>query len=139
MKQLVNPIKDLPPTLLTLVTGPSALKREEAIWWSIEIEAAASLQYPQRMIAVILEGLLPDGKTKSCPTNININVKRVAPGCFCCVGLLTLRVTLNRLLRKHPDRLYVSIADATHVQQIRAILTSEPYDEWLTISNQIDT
>ncbi|QRX83765.1 GTPase [Glaciimonas sp. PAMC28666] len=138
MTLLVSLSAPLTPTVLTLVTGPSALKREEAIWLAIKSAPATSLQHPQRIIGVILEGL-PDGKSGSGPTDPNVHIKRVAPGCLCCVGLLTLRVTLNRLLRDYPALLYISIADATHVDQIRTILTSAPYDAWLTVSSNINT
>lgn len=122
---------------LTLVTGPSSTKREGAIWLSIETEAT-SLQNTRGITGVILEGL-PDGKSRPEPTDVTLQIKRVAPGCLCCIGLLTLRVTLNRLLRDRPGRLYISIADATHIDKIRALLCSSPYDEWLTLTNDIAT
>ena len=134
----ISPITVLSPIILTLVTGHSALKREEAIWVAIKSVMATSLQHPPRIIGVILEGL-PSGKFSADPTDPNVHIKRVAPGCLCCVGLLTLRVTLNRLLRNNPGLLYISIADATHIDQVRTILTSAPYDKWLTVSNNIDT
>src|SRR5438552_14442356 len=120
-------------TVVRLVTGASAHAREAAIWSAIEAgsgSAAASLT------GVILEGL-PDGKSGPDPANPGLHIKRIAPGCFCCVGNLTLRVTLNRLLRSHPPRLYISIADTTHLDKIREFLSQAPYDDWLTLSDDI--
>ena len=125
------------PPFLTLVTGPSSIKREGAIWLSIKTEAT-SLQNSQGITGVILEGL-PNGKSRPEPADIMVQIKRVAPGCLCCIGLLTLRVTLNRLLRNNPGRLYISIADATHIDKIRTLLSSSLYDEWLTLTDDIAT
>ncbi|MDY7546640.1 GTPase [Glaciimonas sp. CA11.2] len=135
---LVPPIlSSILPPFLTLVTGPSATRRESAVWLSIKTEAT-SLQQMPGIIGVILEGL-PDGKSPPEPTHFTLHIKRVAPGCLCCIGLLTLRVTLNRLLRDRPARLYISIADATHIDKIRALLSTSPYDEWLTLTDDIAT
>ena len=45
-----------------------------------------------------------------------LQLLRIAPGCLCCSGNLVLRVTLNRLLRHPPARLFISLADATHIE-----------------------
>ncbi|WP_347232095.1 GTPase [Janthinobacterium sp. 17J80-10] len=87
--------------------------------------------------AVILEGL-PTGATpfdEVLPSWLTI--VRVAPGCICCTGSLTMRVTLNRLLRQHPERLYISLADSSHLQQIRQFLQQEPYDKWLGLTKEL--
>jgi len=123
-------------TLVSLVTGASAHAREAAIWSAIEADFA-SARYANAIIGVILEGL-PDGKSGPDPANPNLQIKRISPGCFCCIGNLTLRVTLNRLLRSHPPRLYLSIADTTHLDKIHEVLSQAPYDAWLTLSDDID-
>ena len=47
----------------------------------------------------------------------------LAPGCFCCVGQVPLRVTLTRLVRAHrPDDLLLLLATPHHVQRVRALL-----------------
>ena len=125
-----------PITLVSLVTGASAHAREAAIWSASETDSVSG-QYANTTIGVILEGL-PDGKSGPDPENPNLHIKRITPGCLCCVGNLTLRVTLNRLLRKHPSRLYISIADTTHLDKIHEILAAPPYDEWLTLSDDIN-
>ncbi|QAU33155.1 GTPase [Janthinobacterium sp. 17J80-10] len=113
---------------LTLVTGADAFLRESRI--------AAALDAGVRT-AVILEGL-PTGATpfdEVLPSWLTI--VRVAPGCICCTGSLTMRVTLNRLLRQHPERLYISLADSSHLQQIRQFLQQEPYDKWLGLTKEL--
>ena len=121
-------------TLVTLVSGPSAPVREAAIWSAIAADAA-SAQHSDKF-AVILEGL-PDGKSPPAPTHSQLHITRIAPGCFCCIGNLTLRVTLNRLLRTHPSRIYISIADITHLDKIQDFLSLPPYDTWLTLCDAI--
>ncbi|AMO98455.1 hypothetical protein CAter10_0564 [Collimonas arenae] len=109
-------------TLTTLVSGARASTREAAIHAAIEADLAA--QGSLQSTALILEGL-SDGKFESTMPP-GLDIKRIAPGCFCCIGNLTLRVTLNRILRKPPARLYISIADSTHLPQISAFLSSAP-------------
>ncbi|PUA17382.1 GTPase [Glaciimonas sp. PCH181] len=126
-------------TLVTLVTGSSALVREAAIWSAIAADAASAQDSDKlavNKLAVILEGL-PDGKSPPAPTHSQLHITRIAPGCFCCIGNLTLRVTLNRLLRTHPSRIYISIADITHLDKIHDFLSLSPYDTWLTLSDAI--
>lgn len=113
-------------TLTTLVVGATSAAREAAI--------AAALQ-PGQQSAVILEGL-PDGKAGSAldralPAG---DVRRVAPGCVCCTGNLTMRVTLNRVLRHPPQRLFIGLANATHLEQIRAFLGTPSYQPLLTLT-----
>lgn len=112
-------------TLVTLVTGASAAVRETAL--AATLDAAVST-------ALILEGM-PDGSGRLEGLNHGTHIARIAPGCMCCVGNLTLRVTLNRILRRPPARLYISIADSTHLEQIRAFLSAPPYDALLTLTD----
>ncbi|MDX8125353.1 GTPase [Janthinobacterium sp. GMG2] len=114
------------PTPLTLVSGGCAAEREAAI--------AQALQ-PGHATAVILEGLadgnaiLADLAEEISPSSsFPLQLLRIAPGCLCCSGNLVLRVTLNRLLRHPPARLFISLADASHIEQLRTWLTASPYD-----------
>ncbi|WP_211465001.1 GTPase [Collimonas silvisoli] len=116
-------------TLTTLVSGGSANAREAAIHTAVEEDLLRSGVHLNT--ALILEGL-SDGKLATLPHELDI--KRIAPGCFCCIGNLTLRVTLNRLLRKPPARLYISIADNTHLPQLRDFLCHAPYDALLQMT-----
>ncbi|MEO6921424.1 MAG: GTPase [Collimonas sp.] len=118
-------------TLITLVCGRSAGVREAAIWSALQEEFVRSGSHLST--ALILEGLA-DGKLAPETMPPALEIKRIAPGCFCCIGNLTLRVTLNRLLRKPPQRLYLSIADSSHLQQIRAFLSQPPYDAYLAMT-----
>lgn len=114
-------------TPLTLVSGARAADREAAI---------AQALRPQQATAVILEGLadgnslLADLAEQSPPY---LQLLRIAPGCLCCSGNLVLRVTLNRLLRHPPAHLFISLADATHIGQLRTWLTASPYDVLLAL------
>jgi len=115
-------------TPVTLVTGARAADREAAI--------AAAL-VPGPATAILLEGLA-DGNSplvydESESDAWRPDVHRIAPGCLCCAGNLVLRVTLNRLLRRPPAQLFISLADATHADRLRAMLTAAPYDALLRL------
>lgn len=120
---------------LTLVSGGRAAGREAAI---------ARALAPDEPAAVILEGLA-DGNTiladlaeqDSSSTSFPLQLLRIAPGCLCCSGNLVLRVTLNRLLRHPPARLFISLADASHIEQLRTWLTASPYDALLALQADI--
>lgn len=120
------------PIPTTIVTGSSSGQREAAI--------AAALA-PSLPTALILEGL-PDGTSVLAglaQDNDFLSIARIAPGCICCTGNLTMRVTLNRLLRARPQRLFISLACADHLFGIRQFLLQEPYDKWLSLTNEIAT
>jgi len=116
-------------TLLTLVTGASAGIREAAIAARID---------PVQRTAVILEGL-PEGKDILAPdaAAANLFIIRIAPGCMHCTGNLVMRVTLNRMLRERPQRMYVSVANTEHLDLLRQFLQTEPYDSLLTLSDDL--
>jgi hypothetical protein len=111
--------------ITTLVTGPSSGARERLI-------AAQLVPAGSTVCAVLLEGL-PDGQTSLSPSPI-ILVERIAPGCLCCTGNLVLRVTLNRLLRRRPERLYIGLATTEHLDQLRSWLKNAPYDQLLELT-----
>jgi hypothetical protein len=123
------------PTPLTLVSGGRAAEREAAI---------ARALPPHAAVAVILEGLadgnslLADLAEQVSPSpSFPLQLLRIAPGCLCCSGNLVLRVTLNRLLRHPPACLFISLADATHIEQLRTWLTASPYDALLALQADI--
>jgi G3E family GTPase len=115
-------------TLTTLVTGGSAGARELAI---------AQVLLPGTTSAVIVEGL-SDGNAILADHALAPHVVRIAPGCLCCAGNLILRVTLNRLLRRPPARLFISLANGEHVGQLRQWLSQAPYDALLTLEDAIE-
>jgi hypothetical protein len=54
-----------------------------------------------------------------------VALERLAPGCVCCIGLLPLQVTLTRLLRtRRPKSLLLLLADASHLERVRALAAS---------------
>ncbi|TWI63690.1 hypothetical protein IP91_03662 [Pseudoduganella lurida] len=85
---------------------------------------------------MILEGLADPAGALAADA-VPAQIERIAPGCLCCAGNLVLRVTLNRLLRRRPAQLFIALADATHVGQLRAMLSASPYDALLALCNDV--
>ena len=117
-----------PALALTLVAGGSYAQREQAIAKFCEADAASASTSPSACIAVILEGL-PAGDLILQSSN-HLLVHRIAPGCFCCIGNLTMKVTLNRLLRQPLTHLYLAVASSAHLDNIQLTLAQPPYDNW---------
>ncbi len=107
------------PVILTLVTGGSMAAREQAI---AAVAPAGA--------AILLEGM-PSG-ISHLPEQFR--AERIAPGCLCCTGNLVLRVTLNRILRRRPARLYIGLASTEHLDQLRSWLSAAPYDQLLSLT-----
>ncbi|HZW13700.1 MAG TPA: GTPase [Noviherbaspirillum sp.] len=118
-------------TLTTLVTGATIAAREAAI--------AAALD-SRLHTALILEGI-PDGASplEALAQDPELLIARIAPGCLCCTGNLTMRVTLNRLLRRSPERLYIAVANAKHIESLRTFLLQAPYDHLLSLTKDLHT
>jgi hypothetical protein len=112
-------------TTTTLVVGATAAAREAAI--------AAELAQPHGISAVILEGLAP-GNSPLDTNPPDLPLARIAPACMCCAGNLVLRVTLNRLLRQRPERLFIGVAQSEHLDQLRSWLQTRPYDQLLLLT-----
>lgn len=106
----------------TLVAGASPVARERAIGAGLD---------PAIPTAVILEGI-PSGNPILAPSP-TLQLHRLAPGCLCCTGNLVLRVTLNRVLRTPVQRLYIGLANAAHLDQLRSWLMTTPYDQLLEL------
>jgi hypothetical protein len=127
----------------TIVTGPSASAREEAI---IAALAALGAAASGDTIALLLEGV-PDGSDRFRNERFAelqhragfqlLPVVRIAPGCLCCTGNLTMRVHLNRLLRTKPQRLYIGVSTGTHLTTLQDFLSQSPYDEFLMLSETV--
>jgi G3E family GTPase len=118
-------------TVLTLVTGAGAGTREAAI------AAQLSDLHEDDPQAIILEGLA-SGNSPLDDLPPTQTVARIAPGCLCCTGNLVLRVTLNRLLRRRPRRIFIGVADSEHLDQLRSWLQSEPYDQLLRLTSDLN-
>jgi G3E family GTPase len=114
----------------TLVTGPSAGGREKAIHGQLKL---SKLHHSGAKTAVILEGLAA-GNSPLDNVPEHVLFARIAPGCLCCTGNLVLRVTLNRMLRQRPERLFIGVARSEHLDQLRSWLQTEPYDQLLRLT-----
>ena len=116
-------------TPTTLVFGGRGGEREAAI---------AAVLTPGLATAIIVEGLA-DGLTNEPPAASvhSVQLVRIAPGCLCCAGNLILRVTLNRILRRPPAQLFISLADGAHAGALRASLSQAPYQQLLLLQPDI--
>jgi G3E family GTPase len=112
------------------VTGTSPGAREQAIRAALD---------PAQSTAVILEGLSDGSEVLDdvAQTHSSLSIVRIASGCVCCSGNLVMRTTLNRMLRKQPQRLFISLADDRHLEQIRQFLLQEPYAEILSLTKEL--
>ncbi|MFC0251429.1 GTPase [Massilia consociata] len=122
------------PVPTTLVVGASAAAREAAIAALLDTiprHAASSTPDAGAFSAVILEGLASG--SSPIPDLPSVRLVRLAPGCPCCAGNLVLRVTLNRLLRQGPERLFIGLASSEHLDQLRSWLQKAPYDQLLAL------
>jgi hypothetical protein len=132
-------------TLVTIVTGPSAAVREEAIAAALQASPVASAA--DSTIALLLEGI-PDGSERFGDDVIAglqrssrihlLPAVRIAPGCMCCAGNLAMRVHLNRLLRVRPARLYLGVAPGTHLASLQGFLAQPPYAALLALDDVLD-
>lgn len=109
-------------TALTLVAGGSYAEREA--WITTALQNLPPQEYQQKS-GVLLEGL-PAG-ILSLQTSTLLSVERIAPGCFCCIGQLAMRVSLNRLLRQKLGHLFIAINDAQHLAPLQSSLNQPPY------------
>ncbi|WP_339935866.1 GTPase [Undibacterium luofuense] len=116
------------PVPVTIVTGADYAAREQAI-------ATAIASFPDSAHAVLLEGL-PQGNASLHPS-AQIALQRIAPGCICCAGQLTLKVSLNRLLRPRPARLWLAMASSAHYDSLCELLKNAPYSEILLADQHI--
>ncbi len=110
---------------LHLLHGGNYKQREAAI-------SAALSHLPQHQgSVVILEGL-PDGQNLLIPT-AQVQIHRIAPGCFCCIGDISLRVTLNRALRQKPAHIFLAITTDEHLDKLLSSLQHSSYSNLLDI------
>lgn len=141
----------------TLVTGTSPARREAAIAAAIAARLAMpSSQCPDTVseidvtdrpvakpVAVLLEGF-PTGKQDTLLTALisswPLRLVRIAAGCLCCTGNLTMRVTLNRLLREQPPaaHLFIAMDAADHLPALRTMLETAPYSNWLALTADLE-
>jgi hypothetical protein len=123
------------PVTTTLVTGLAAGAREQAIFNRLQLSNLhqSGAESGLNLAGVILEGLA-SGTSPLDSLPAHVLFARIAPGCLCCAGNLVLRVTLNRMLRQRPDRLFIGVARSEHLDQLRSWLQAEPYDQLLRLT-----
>lgn len=78
-----------------------------------------------------MEGI-PDGKLQLAE-GPDLVIARTAPGCLCCTGNLVMKVSLNRLLRTRPSRIFIGVASSDHMASLREILSSPAYSALLRL------
>ncbi|MFZ6871889.1 GTPase [Undibacterium sp. Di27W] len=120
---------------LHLIHGASYTQREAAIAASLTRlpgHSAGNSANTNKNV-VILEGL-PDGQDILHPTDF-LHISRIAPGCFCCIGNLSLRVTLNRALRQKPANIYLGIASDAHLDKLLLTLQDPTYTNLLELNS----
>lgn len=110
----------------TLIVGATAQDRERTIAGLIRRHHEAP------HCAVLLEGL--SGGTPILESLPHVTVTRIAPGCVCCSNQMVMRTYLHRLIRQQPDHLYLSLADHTHLNNVRNALQRDGYENVLTLS-----
>lgn len=120
---------------LHLVHGASYTQREAAIAASLARLRDNSIgnNADTDKNVVILEGL-PDGQDTLHPTEL-LHISRIAPGCFCCIGNLSMRVTLNRALRQKPANIYLGIASDAHLDKLLLTLQDPIYTNLLELNS----
>ena len=114
-------------TTLRLVYGANQSQREQAIQTQIN---------PSLFTVALLEGgAVGNAALDSLAT---IKVVRMAPGCPCCIGNLTMRVMLNRALKEKPDLVFLSLANPMHLTAIRDFLQEDQYSGRLNLGFDLD-
>ena len=132
------------PVQTWFVTGARAGVREAAIAVHLGVGHPPQVSGALPPTVIILEGLSDGGSALAFdPADDSTDVAsvpkvlRIAPGCLHCSGNLVLRVTLNRVLRHPPARLYISLATAEHLELLRAWLSEAPYGDLLDLQSDI--
>ncbi len=114
-------------TLLRLVYGANQTVREQAIKTQVN---------PELFTIALLEGMAVNHA--SLDPLESLKVVRMAPGCPCCTGKLTMRVMLNRALKENPDQVFLSLANSAHLISIRDFLQEDQYCGRLNLGIDLD-
>ena len=109
-----------------LLTGLPGAPRAAAIAHCLaQVPAAAR-------VSLLLEGASADEPKPGATGALRVHV--LAPGCPWCIGNLTLRVTLARVLQQEdPQVLIMAIADASHRPRLARLLCQPPWAGWLEL------
>jgi len=114
-------------TTLRLVFGANQSKREQAIKTQIN---------PTLFTMALLEG--GEVPNTALDSMASLKVVRMAPGCPCCSGNLTMRVMLNRALKEKPDLIFLSLVNPVHLNAIRDFLQEDQYSGRLELGFDLD-
>ena len=114
-------------TILHLVYGANQTVRENAI---------KTQMTPTVFAIALLEGM---ALNNASPDPLaSMKVVRMAAGCPCCTGNLTMRVMLNRALKEKPDRVFLSLANFAHLTSVRDFLQEDQYCGRLELGRDLD-
>jgi hypothetical protein len=114
-------------TILHLVYGANQTVRENAI---------KTQMTPTVFAIALLEGM---ALNNASPDPLaSMKVVRMAAGCPCCTGNLTMRVMLNRALKEKPDRVFLSLANSAHLTSVRDFLQEDQYCGRLELGRDLD-
>lgn len=119
---------------LQLVCGAHYQDREKHI---AHLISQALVSSSHSKMAVILEGLPSGSGPAMLQPSSHLLLDRIAPGCFCCIGNLAMKVCLNRMLRQKPDFIYVGVASSAHLENIRATLQAAPYQQLIQLQDDV--
>jgi len=99
---------------------------------SRHIDALLARLPPGEPVSLIIEGSAADGSEFALHRDRQAHV--IAAGCPCCLGNLTMRVTLARVLQQeNPRHLVLALIDAGHAERVHAWLTAPPYASRLAL------
>lgn len=115
-------------TRCTLVIGGTGPQRFAAITARIQ---------PDEPTAVILEGLSGIPAPTDCHHAL-LSITTIAVSCPCCDNGLIMRVTLTRMVQRRPARLFISLADRTHLAHMQRFLGAPPFCSRLTLTEPLD-
>ncbi|GAC1407655.1 MAG: hypothetical protein NVSMB6_05680 [Burkholderiaceae bacterium] len=116
-------------TECTLVSGGTAADREAAI---------AACVNPRTLTYVLLEGGHGSEHPLANAVNWpNVRVDTIAAGCPCCNAGMVMRVTVDRILRRRPTQMFISLAQFTQVQHLQKYLSATPYAALVYLSPPI--
>ena len=110
----------------TLVAGGTAAARQAAVIERLD---------PAIPAAIIFEGIHPAHPAFVDPARPTLLLTTtIAPDCPCCGAGLVLRVTLDRMVQRRPQRLFICLADAGHLSHLQQFLGEPPYAHRLSLT-----
>ena len=110
----------------TLVAGGSAVARQAAVIERLD---------PAIPTAIIFEGIHPVHPAFADPARPSpLLTTTIAPDCPCCGAGLVLRVTLDRMVNRRPQQLFICLANTEHLPHLQQFLGEPPYADRLSLT-----